>query len=456
MREDGTTEESSSSSFMVIGNGGGDGGSGDDDDRGRQHFVKSLDSRLKKLQRRAAGGGKRTSSRKPVFVTTVKTGIFLDPPPDLAALLGLEDRSSSAAAGDVDSSCRYYSYSSKPRVLYDKQHQRTTVARKYDRQPDTCKQMGYTNIMHDRRVVRGSNFTKKTIPNVQKESAASREAESRRLAMARKKAMDYQTRALRLHLGTTKDIKGHHNVDVHTDLQLEELIEYREFQSFQAQTEFDQESFSNPGKRKYTGTDASTQVDDKDLHDFETEVTPIAESLIASVFRQAMREVLYEDELDARARQQRALSLQRTIEKIEMERLQYEDESLNKVITDHAQLHENNENIEKARRALIVVNSDTTMNTADATIVESPELVSWIKERLHIKNDDNLRDIIEDLIRHRLGVHNEITKVQDIQKPEELFREIESVTLLQNSDSQLEKADSQLQKGNSHHQKVDN
>lgn len=129
--------DQSSSSFLVIGDGrGGD----DDDDRPgarRQHFVRTLDSKLRKLQlrQRAGGGGggsrgvKQHASRKPVFVTTVKTGIFLDPPPDLAALLGLDDRSSSAAAGyDSD---RYYSYSSKPRAMYDRQNQRTaTTTRK--------------------------------------------------------------------------------------------------------------------------------------------------------------------------------------------------------------------------------------------------------------------------------------------------------------------------------------
>lgn len=45
-----------------------------------------------------------------------------------------------------------------------------------------------------------------------------------------------------------------------------------------------------------------------------------------------MREVLYEDELDARARQQRALYLRRTMEEIEKQRLEHEDERLNKVI----------------------------------------------------------------------------------------------------------------------------
>lgn len=122
---------------MVIGSGGGGGGTDEDgdDDRGcRRHFVRTLDSKLKKLQRRDRGGLKQTS-RKPVFVTTVKTGIFLDPPPDLAVLLGLDDRGSSStstAAADFHPT-RYYSYASKPRVLYDKTHQR---ASRTDRQPE--------------------------------------------------------------------------------------------------------------------------------------------------------------------------------------------------------------------------------------------------------------------------------------------------------------------------------
>lgn len=57
-----------------------------------------------------------------------------------------------------------------------------------------------------------------------RESSAAREAEARRRAMARKKAMDYQTRALRLHLGAPKLIRGRQNVDIQTDIQLEEVM----------------------------------------------------------------------------------------------------------------------------------------------------------------------------------------------------------------------------------------
>lgn len=107
-------DDTSSSSFVVI----------DDAKRPRHarhhhnHFARALDAKLKGLQHR-----RRQTDRRPVFVTTVKTGIFLDPPPDLAALLGLDGGSSSDST-TVAASNRYYSYSSKPRVLYDKQHQR--------------------------------------------------------------------------------------------------------------------------------------------------------------------------------------------------------------------------------------------------------------------------------------------------------------------------------------------
>jgi len=56
-----------------------------------------------------------------------------------------------------------------------------------------------------------------------KESSAAREAEARRRAMARKKAIDYQTRALRFHLGASKPSRGRQNVDIQTDVHLEEV-----------------------------------------------------------------------------------------------------------------------------------------------------------------------------------------------------------------------------------------
>ncbi|KAL4113671.1 hypothetical protein QTP88_017250 [Uroleucon formosanum] len=497
-------------------------------DQDPRHFARSLDSKLKKLQQRHPGDGvKQHGSRKPVFVTTVKTGIFLDPPPDLAALLGLDDRSSQSGF-DSD---RYYSYSSKPRVLHDRQHQRCTISnsyRKTDGQPEIkqfsitetwttknvmkpryqylilidgnwlvigieksstskrfqkrspqlykyptglvlsvnmCKQMGYTNIMHDKRVVRGSNFAKKSFrpkwnpyfgyakqlsSELGKESPAAREAEARRRAMARKKAIDYQTRALRLHLGAPKLPRGRQNVDIQTEVHLEELYDYPVSQTFGAQTEFDQEMFSNPGTGTSTGTDASTQVDDKDLFDFDTEVTPIAEALIADAFRTAMREVLYEEELETRARQQRALCMRRKVEEIEMKRLQYQDERLKQVIAEHTLMFDEGERKEKERissmstsgrvtdllpKVLDDLSQEGLTTNTIANKLESPDFVAWLTEELqadktkYTESDDILKSMIYDLVRRRLDSFNETTDVKDIERPEELFKEIESITL---------------------------
>lgn len=68
-------------------------------------------------------------------------------------------------------------------------------------------------------------------------------------------------------------------------------------------------------------------------------MTPIAESLIADAFGQAIREVLYEDELEVMARQQRALYLKRAIEEIDKQRLEHEDERLNKVMVSIRRVH---------------------------------------------------------------------------------------------------------------------
>lgn len=45
-----------------------------------------------------------------------------------------------------------------------------------------------------------------------------------------------------------------------------------------------------------------------------------------------MLEIIYEDELDARARQHRSLYLRRTLEEIEIQRLEHEDKWLDRVI----------------------------------------------------------------------------------------------------------------------------
>ncbi|KAJ9581109.1 hypothetical protein L9F63_023714, partial [Diploptera punctata] len=139
--------------------------------------------------------------KKPLFITTVKTGKFLDPPPELAVLLGLTHNlndsmtsSTNGSSNSLNASIKdrhqqqvlLYSFSSQPRVLHQHHHRsRCDAAAKVanniqqrnrnianqdktfflplkisklkkndeDDGPET-----YGNIMYDRRVVRGSTY----------------------------------------------------------------------------------------------------------------------------------------------------------------------------------------------------------------------------------------------------------------------------------------------------------
>lgn len=66
-------------------------------------------------------------------------------------------------------------------------------------------------------------MVKNLIAQFNKESPTARKEEARRREMARKKAMNHGTRALRFHLDAPKFTRGRQNVDVQTDTHLEEV-----------------------------------------------------------------------------------------------------------------------------------------------------------------------------------------------------------------------------------------
>lgn len=64
-----------------------------------------------------------------------------------------------------------------------------------------------------------------------RESLVDREAECQRRTMARKRAMDYQSRVLRLHHGAPKLSRGRQDIDIQTDVQLEQVSDFRSVQN---------------------------------------------------------------------------------------------------------------------------------------------------------------------------------------------------------------------------------
>lgn len=77
-------------------------------------FTKTLDAKLRKLQRdeKTQSANKKSDVPKKPFVTTVKKGQFLEPPPEIACLLGLKSDESVKREEK-----KLYAYASKPTVL---------------------------------------------------------------------------------------------------------------------------------------------------------------------------------------------------------------------------------------------------------------------------------------------------------------------------------------------------
>lgn len=88
-------------------------------------FFNRVSSKLRDL--RPKGEEENQKMERPMFITTVKTGTFLEPPPEVAALLGLRKNSYGSNTGSSSSSMGkthnggnqnvIYSFASKPRIL---------------------------------------------------------------------------------------------------------------------------------------------------------------------------------------------------------------------------------------------------------------------------------------------------------------------------------------------------
>ncbi|KAF6205349.1 hypothetical protein GE061_019520 [Apolygus lucorum] len=331
-----------------------------------EDFVNSLDAKLRDLedgQRKRNKKNKGPMDNRPMFITTVKTGIFLDPPPELAALLGYP-RSCNASSGSTTSQKSgeglMYSYSSQPRVVNttkyasklpkptpkisnEKQQQNNEKfqARTYTRakrdigytsninkktEDPPSNQVPYGNIMYDRRVIRGPAFMHHPVPTSAIESQAARQAEARRRAMARRKAQTTRARNLRLRMGTPPPVEGRKHEDIQTEEYLEDLFEHPPVETVFTQTDYYTDRPPTPEfVPAKTGVDISTQIYPGELFHFDTEVKPILEVLVGKTIEQALVEVMEEDELAAIREQQRRFREIRDAELAEQGRLEEEE-----------------------------------------------------------------------------------------------------------------------------------
>ncbi|XP_045534390.1 radial spoke head protein 3 homolog B [Papilio machaon] len=293
---------------------------------------------------------KQNEHDKPRFVTTVKTGQFLLPPPEVAYLLGLHTLYPSQDREKV-----VYSYASKPKavttrpkrsVAETKDNRMTNGGPKVDaskngmnpgeafrgvraliasvagmrhmvEKQDKVEEVGPRNLMHDRRVVRGSTFAPQT---AHAHAAGDGANKSRRRALARRAAL------ARLRPGTPPPAPGRRHLPVQTEHYLQELFDKGVELEVGVQTDLFADRPATPiYVPAKTGADAHTQIYPGDLFDFDLEVQPILETLVGKTAEQALAEVAQEEELATLREQQRRYLELRDAERAERQRLLAQD-----------------------------------------------------------------------------------------------------------------------------------
>ncbi|XP_055607601.1 radial spoke head protein 3 homolog A isoform X2 [Uranotaenia lowii] len=356
-------------------------------DHGKHNeFTKELDAKLRRLQNDASSkrSSKNGSSqevdarRKPLFITTVPKGVFLQPTRELPSL-----------APSAATLRRLYAYESRPRLLITKNnnesskenlsnnnndinhpnrnhlsnengdHNHKITITQTSSEPNVAKvavfatdsvprhscinrtpreHSSYQNVMHDRRVVRGSNFTgfqswnpyfayAGLLSGKGEGDCLQKEAEAKRRQLIRKKYVSRNQRGI---IGTPPPVRGRRHELVQTEKYLEELfVGHPPVEEAGCQTDqFLYRPPTPPYVPQKVGSDVATQILEGDLFDFDTEVQPIIEVLVGRTIEQALVEVLHEEEIAEIKRQQQQILALREAELSELRRLEIEDQKI--------------------------------------------------------------------------------------------------------------------------------
>ncbi|XP_050517950.1 radial spoke head protein 3 homolog B-like isoform X4 [Diabrotica virgifera virgifera] len=261
-----------------------------------ENFNKILDSKLKRLQKNENKQQQKSSysdpptSRKP-FVTTVKKGQFLEPPPEIALLMGVKIEEPKVVRKNPKELKKLYAFASQPRLLSRTPPRTVHQSRDASKPRSTIEK----KVHREHYVSTLENQADRNISNTRAEQA-------KRRALARKRAINQQVKPAKPTI--VRYAVPHHLQEKMLDIsQLQHLLRTKELTDAATQTENDQcltqESIS------IEKAHAQVQVHPTDLFDFNIEVQPIVEVLVSKTIEEALIEVLEEEELMAMKEQQR-------------------------------------------------------------------------------------------------------------------------------------------------------
>merc|ERR1712159_639891 len=200
---------------------------------------------------------------------------------------------------------RAYQFASEPRAVAPK---------KYREEPAGP---ANSNIMWDRRVVRGNTYAAQIVataaPGVVQQLQRDVQDQNR----------PKQSTSKEFRAPTPEPVHGRHHIDVQTDAYLEEVSDKVPEHEVETQTD---EFLDRPASPLFipikTGVDKDTQILEGDLFDFELEVEPILDVLVGKTLEQSMMEVMEEEELaELRAHQEEFVQL-RNAELAETQRME--------------------------------------------------------------------------------------------------------------------------------------
>ncbi|KAL8186012.1 UNVERIFIED_CONTAM: Radial spoke head protein 3 [Gekko kuhli] len=180
----------------------------------------------------------------------------------------------------------------------------------------------YGNLMYDRRVVRGNTYALNELPWSTEPDPAEilKQREAHRKMLARKRAKEA------FEAKTPEITDAGSRVNVQTELYLEEIADRIIEVDIECQTD---DFLNRPETPLYiptkTGRDASTQIEEGELFDFDLEVKPILAVLVGKTIEQALLEVTEEEEIANLRAHQSAFHELRNAEKAEVQRLEEQE-----------------------------------------------------------------------------------------------------------------------------------
>ncbi|XP_053736279.1 radial spoke head protein 3 homolog isoform X1 [Synchiropus splendidus] len=134
------------------------------------------------------------------------------------------------------------------------------------------------------------------------------------------------TRARDFRPFTPDPMEGRQNMDVQTELYLEELSDIIVTTEMECQTDAFVDKPPSPlFIPAKTGKDVATQIEEGELFDFDREVQPLLEVLVGKTIEQSLLEVMEEEELAALKAQQKYYEERRNAELAEVQRLQEQE-----------------------------------------------------------------------------------------------------------------------------------